>query len=111
MSKSYKVKRSFEDLRESKLIQELRKQIIKLKRENSQLKKKNARIENDYAEYIAEVELEESTVVYDIESFANAKKSEKDECPKCGAYEIVNFNVGNNKFYRCECCGSKGKVL
>lgn len=111
MSKSFKLKvKAPESVRESKLIQDLRKQVIKLRREVAQLKKKNSRIENDYADYLAEVESDEAESVTDFQALVNTKKADKEECPKCGAYEIINFIAGPHKFYKCSSCGTKGRI-
>lgn len=88
---------------ESKLIRNLRKEIIKLKRENAQLKKRNSRIENDWVEYLA-------TKDEEVETAEEPKKKKRQTCGKCGSYSIETFSVGDKEFYRCS-CGSKGRIL
>lgn len=93
---------------ESRYIRDLKKQIIKLKKENSQLKKKNSRIENDFVDYDIFVEERER------EKFAKKNKSkeskDKLECPKCGGYDVVEFEVMDKLYYKCSECLAKGRV-
>lgn len=86
---------------ESKQLRELRKQVIRLKRENAQLRKRNSRIENDFADLHAESEeyFEEEVTVREIEY----------KCPKC--FRKINpFILRQTLYYKCHSpdCGSKG---
>lgn len=91
---------------ESRYIKDLKKQIIKLKRENAQLKKKNSRIENDFAEYDSFIEEREKEKY--LKKYPLKEEKQKNECPSCGGYDVVVFEVMDRLYYKCE-CGSKGK--
>lgn len=89
---------------ESKLIRNLRKEIIKLKRENAQLKKRNSRIENDWAEFVANQDEEENYVP------ADPKRKKRITCAKCGSYSITEFILAEKEYYKCEDCNAKGRI-
>jgi DNA-directed RNA polymerase subunit M/transcription elongation factor TFIIS len=89
---------------DSKLIRDLRKQIIKLRRENAQLKKRNSRIENDFLEI-------QSAVVDDEpqEEVPVKTKKIRNTCPECGSFGIMEFQIRDTPYYRCLDCKCKGK--
>lgn len=87
---------------ESKLIRELRKENIKLKRELKQLRKINNR---------TEVEMEEFRSVIEIEVAEPPKKKKKDECPKCKSFDLHIFKLRGKDYYHCSECGSKGRYI
>jgi hypothetical protein len=90
-------------LPESRFIRELRKQIIKLKRENSQLRKRNTRIENDYAEHQATVDAELD--------FVEAVEEVR-ECPHCKSSEdVAVFKLKEVEYFKCHVCGKKGRKI
>jgi len=99
------VTKTVSERQETKYIRNLRKQIIKLKRENAYLKKRNTRIENDFAEFHAESENETE------EPIEEKKATEKPvTCPKCHQ-EVVVFELREVKYFKCHGCGKKGRLL
>ena len=94
--------RSEEDRVESKQNRELRKQNIRLKQENRQLKKRLNRLENMIPE---EFEDDEVEVAPEPEIVVP-----KYHCPKCKSDQTRLFKLCKTEYYKCEDCGSKGRV-
>lgn len=94
--------KTFEERLESKYIRHLRKEIIKLKRENRQLRKKVR--QQEYEAIPIDPEPEPALIELQI-----MNNKEKVECPKCGSYDVDKFRSGVFDFYRCS-CGSKGRL-
>ena len=99
--------KSEEQREETRRIRELRKQIIKLKRENSQLRKRNTRFENDWAISAAEQEEDFESATKVVKN--NPKDADRIECPKCKSFEVFEFTLRENLYYKCQECGSKGR--
>ena len=85
---------------ETKLIMDLRKQVVKLKRENSQLKKRNTRIENDYAE-LSEDEVEEVAPPV-LNPYPKAR------CAKCNSKHVNIIELVGKNYYKCQDCEAQG---
>jgi regulator of replication initiation timing len=90
---------------DSKYYRELRKQIVKLKRENAALRKKNKELENSHA---FDPILEEIEQQYQADK--EKKKNAGSKCPKCDNV-IEVFELVHGMYYKCADCGSKGKYL
>ena len=92
---------------ESKYIRELRKQNTRLRRENAQLKKRNSRIENDFAEFHAELEAGLEDQMDDL------RVDQKPlPCPRCSnTGSVAVFSLGDVEYFKCHECGKKGKAL
>jgi transposase-like protein len=95
------------DKEDSKYIRDLKKQILKLRRENQQLRKSKR-----LAEQLADIKEE----VYDEEMEAKFlplqtdKVNAADLCPKCHSSEMVKMTLRGLPYYRCPDCGSRGQV-
>jgi hypothetical protein len=91
---------------ESRAMRELRKQIIRLKRENAQLRKRNSRIENDFADFGEEIAYES------LEENVPELHRPEQPCPKCGSNDIVVIQLRGLPYYRCQVmtCNAKGKL-
>ena len=96
--------KSSEDRLETRYVRSLRKEIIKLKRENAQLRKKNSRLENELP--VDEYDNDEDT--YQSSKGFN-KHQPITECESCGSYKVRFFSAGLFDFYTCDSCGAKGK--
>ena len=94
-------------INESKYIRDLKKQIVKLKQENSALKKKNRVMAVTYDEYIEALrELEDN----DAKNWIVVDEDDNTEpCPKCKE-STQPFLINDAKFYKCNSCGSKGRL-
>ena len=92
--------KTFEERLESKYIRHLRKEIIKLKRENQQLRKKARRQDHAMTEDSEEDNTPTEVII---------PRENKTECPKCGAYGIEKFSSGVFDFYKCD-CGATGRL-
>jgi len=91
---------------ESRAMRELRKQNIRLKRENAQLRKRNSRIENDFDDFGEELAYES------LEENIPELHRPEHPCPQCGSNDIVVIQLRGLPYYRCQVikCGSKGKL-
>jgi ssDNA-binding Zn-finger/Zn-ribbon topoisomerase 1 len=95
------------DKEESKYIRDLKKQILKLRRENQQLRKSKR-----LAEQLAEIKEE----VYDEEMEAKFLPLQADKvdvadlCPKCHSSEMVKMILRDLPYYHCPDCGSRGRL-
>ena len=88
---------------ESKYIKELRKEIAKLKRENSQLRKHTHRLEYECIELRVDTDDEDEEVVVEKDEAATYK------CPKCKEEASV-FILNKKEYFKCPGCGKKGPV-
>lgn len=105
--------KTWKEKEETRHVRELRKQIIKLKRENAQLRKRATRLENDWIDY--EVELEED-LEKEFEKVAEklkkpADNADKLQCPKCQSHDVVELTLRDLPYYKCHGCGSKGRLI
>ena len=91
---------------ESRVMRDLRKQIIRLRRENAQLRKRNSRIENDFVDFREEIAYEALE-----ENIPELHRPEQ-PCPKCGSSDIVVIQLRGLPYFRCqvEACSAKGKL-
>jgi len=91
---------------ESRELRELRKQVIRLKRENAQLRKRNSRIENDFAEFRDEV------VYESLQEETPEVHRDATPCPQCGSKDINILELRGLPYYKCLNlgCESKGKL-
>jgi len=93
------------DKEESRYIRELKKQIIKLKRENQQLKKSKRRMEH----LIDEAEDDEP--VEPPKPFKTSSDKDSETCPKCESEDIITFELRKIQYYKCGACESKGRLV
>jgi hypothetical protein len=91
---------------ESRELRELRKQVIRLKRENAQLRKRNSRIENDFADFRDDLMYES------LQDEGPEVRKEQTPCPKCGSKDIHILELRGLPYYKCANaeCESKGKL-
>ena len=94
-----------EQRQESKSLRELRKQLIKSRRENSQLRKRIHHLEGIL------IEIEDEALE---EELAPPPKQEKNTpvltCPSCGGTMVESFELRGSSYYKCGGCGSRGKI-
>ena len=94
-----------EERLESRTIRDLRKEVVKLRRQVAEMRKRNSRIENDFASFRDEIAFEslEDEQAPEIER-------KKLPCPKCSSDETSTFLLCKNEYYKCLSCGSKGRI-
>lgn len=92
--------------KDSKYFRELRKQIMRLKKENAALRKK-INSESDL-----ESESEAMLEIIDMYERERAEKIQKSEtrCPQCDSV-VSKFELRGGEYYKCHNCGSKGKIV
>jgi late competence protein required for DNA uptake (superfamily II DNA/RNA helicase) len=84
---------------ESKALKELRKENIRLKRQIKEMRKEIRQEENDDSDEPQP------------EILTKAKEPRnKFSCRKCGSYSVEIFEVVNRDYFKCQDCGSKGRV-
>lgn len=84
---------------ESKALRELRKENIRLKRQIKEMRKEVRQIEDE--------DTDDSQPL--VQSQLKSSKH-KFTCPSCGSYSAETFEVIGRHFFRCEDCGSKGRL-
>jgi predicted RNA-binding Zn-ribbon protein involved in translation (DUF1610 family) len=106
--RSLQVAKKPKDIEETRYIRELRKENIKLKRENAQLRKRATRLEMDWLEMDSQVDEELEKNIEKLKK--KDKKADKIQCPKCGSYDIIELELRDMPYYKCHSCGSKGRL-
>lgn len=101
-------KHRHESDRESKEFRDLRKRFQKVISENLRLRKDINRLEQALLGQAPTREFKPKIepVVEPAEKFG----VESHQCHKCGAYTKNVFQLLDNLYFKCEGCGSKGKI-
>ena len=86
---------------ESRFILEMRKELKKVARERDALKKENNRLQSEIEELRSAM----------TEEKLPEKKKEKVACPECNMFKgFFQFVLRGTAYYKCENCGSKGRL-
>lgn len=87
-----------EERQESKLVRELRKEVIRLRRQVKEMKRDMRYAEEDQDE-------ENDSLI--VQPVVNNK--ERCPCPSCGSYSVISFELIGKEYYRCLDCDAKGR--
>jgi len=106
--KGAKLSKSAESREESKYVRELRKQLIKVKKENANIRKRNHYLEG------LMIDVEDAALQEEEKKFIKLKQSDRENsliCPQCSSNNVVGFELRSQQYYNCSDCGSKGKKI
>lgn len=95
-----------DEIKETRYIRELRKENIKLKRENKRLRKINQQLEDEIL-MMSGYHIEEEDLEMPVKP--DLKKEEK-SCYACGSYDTEIFQAGQFYFLKCHSCLAKKKI-